>query len=189
MERIRITWQVSLRSEYSTDKIKGPPTGDEAQEDDQADRSALRSSTNQVSARKGVMAVIASAAFERGKRISDKQSSELANRECHTRAQTHDEPTLSGTSNRCPQTLVITGTMLHNLTIEGCRQRTGSERLRGSSDTAQGKHKKARRMPAGFCKKLLELNYSATASIERFTVPAGVMIVGFWNNEFAFTLR
>jgi hypothetical protein len=44
-------------------------------------------------------------------------------------------------------------------------------------------------MPAGFCKKLLELNYSATGSIERFTAPLGVMIVGFWNSEFAFTLR
>jgi hypothetical protein len=47
-------------------------------------------------------------------------------------------------------------------------------------------HKKARQQ-TGLDKTIALVGYSV--SIPRLTVPAGVIIVGFWNSELALTLR
>jgi hypothetical protein len=65
------TNETKTQNIHTRDKIEDHPRGDEGRKDDQRDRSALRSSPNQVSVWKGEMIANASSAFDRGKRISD----------------------------------------------------------------------------------------------------------------------
>ena len=42
---------------------------------------------------------------------------------------------------------------------------------------------------SGLENNFMKIDYSTLALIERFALPDGVMIVGFWKREFALTLR